>query len=493
MENDFDYRKYLNLLFMHKRLFAVVALAIMSGAVVFSYMMPKKYEARSIFFVEQSVLKDLVAGIGGTSSPSEADTQRQLNSSIKLMQSKSLLTKVIKDLGLNPEKLGEARLETMILRLQKKTDIEMGNKDGLITVSFIDKNPRFARDYVNALVQRFIEDNLSAKREESSGATTFLSGQIASYKEQIDKADAEINNFRREKGALLSPEPATFQTEIGTGQQRLDDLVLKRSQLEATRNQLKRYNPARARLHNLQKRLEELRVDYTDNYPEVLKVKADIEAAQAELNSGSTASSATAADPQELEKIDAELRAVRISESNQRAILANSRGMLREGPSARATLDKMVQERNKYVSLYDQLVARGGQAEVSKQMQLQDKSSTFRIVEPAQLPVLPVGPNRVKFMLIGIAAGIAAGFALLLAIDYFDRTVKTVDALKEIGVQVLAVIPKIVDPQVAERERRKDLRLYIVSGAYFSMIVALLALEVLGLSPVESIIGMIQG
>jgi polysaccharide chain length determinant protein (PEP-CTERM system associated) len=406
------------------------------------------------------------------------------------MQSKSLLTKVINDLGLDPKKLGNARLEATIVGLQKKTDIEVGNKDGLITVSFIDKNPRFARDYVNALVRRFIDDNLSAKREESSGATSFLSGQIASYKEKIDKADAEINAFRREKGALLSSEPVSFQTEIGTGQQRLDDLILKRSQLESTRNQLKRNNPARTRLFALKKRLEELRVEYTDNYPEVLKVKADIEAAQSESSRGS---SSAVSDPEELEKVDAELRAVRISEANQRGLLANSRGLLREGPSAKATLDKMVQERNKYGNLYDQLVARGGQAEVSKQLQLQDKSPTFRIVEPAQLPVIPVGPNRVKFILMGIAAGIAAGFALLLAIDYFDRTVKTVDALKEIGIQVLAVIPKIVDPQVAEKERRKDLRLYIASGAYFSMIVALLALEVLGLSPVDSIIGMIQG
>ena len=93
----------------------------------------------------------------------------------------------------------------------------------------------------------------------------------------------------------------------------------------------------------------------------------------------------------------------------------------------------------------------------------------------------------------GIAAGIAGGFGLLLAIDYFDRSVKTVDTLKALGINVVAVIPKISDPQAIEKERRRDHRLYLISGSYFSMIVALLALEALNCSPVDRIIGMIQG
>jgi polysaccharide chain length determinant protein (PEP-CTERM system associated) len=492
-DREFNFRKILNLLPMHKQLFAIVALAIMSGVVVITYIIPKKYEARSIFFVEQNVLKDLVAGIGGTPSNSEADTQRELISSSKLLQKKSLMTKVINDLGLNLKIQGAARFEETIIRLQKKTNIDVDNRDGLITVSFIDKNPRFARDYVNALVRRFIEDNLSTKREESSGATSFISEQIALYKEKIDKADAEINNFRREKGALLSSESVNSQSEIGTVQQRLDDLILKRSQLEAMRKHLKSNNPARAKLLALQKRLEELRVDYTDKYPEVLKVKADIEAAKTELNGSSTGSSSVVTDPSELERIEAELQAVRISEANERAILANSRGLLWEGPRARATLEKMIQERNKYGNIYDQLVAKGGQAEVTKQMEMQNKSPSYRIVEPAQLPVIPISPNRVNFILLGIVAGIAGGFVLLLAINYFDRTVKTADTLKELGVQVVATIPKIIDPKLAGKERRRDLRLYIASGAYFSMILALLVLEVMNLSPVERIIGLING
>jgi hypothetical protein len=181
-----------------------------------------------------------------------------------------------------------------------------------------------------------------------------------------------------------------------------------------------------------------------------------------------------------------------MSEANQRAQLAANRGLMRENPSAVTELGKLEQERNGYRTMYEQLMARHGQAEFSKQMEVQDKATTFRIMESAIMPTSPVSPNRVRIILMGIAAGIAGAFAMLLLIDYFDKSVKTVDTLKTLGINVLAVIPKISDPKAIEIERRNDLRLYIASGAYFSMIVALLALEFLGMSPVDRIIGLIS-
>ena len=56
MQNEFDYRKYLALLNKHKRLFSFTSLAIMTVAVLLCYVLPKKYEAQSTFFVEKNVL-----------------------------------------------------------------------------------------------------------------------------------------------------------------------------------------------------------------------------------------------------------------------------------------------------------------------------------------------------------------------------------------------------------------------------------------------------
>lgn len=483
MQNEFDYRKYISLLNKHKRLFAVTALAIMTGAVVISYVLPKTYEARSTIFVEKNVLSDL---LGGTTSRSDMDDAlKGLNYSIK---SRSLFSKVINDLDLNLSKKSDAQLESFIMGLQKKTDCKLSREEGLITISFTDSNPRLARDFVNTLVRRYIEQNLSSKREESYGATSFISDQVASVKEKLDKVEADIGNLRAKYGAALDITTGASQTENTSGQQRLDELILRRTQLEATRNQLRNNNPAKSRLAELQRRLEDLRVEYTDNYPEVLKVKADIEAAKQEARSGAAT---VVTDSPELARVEAELSAVRTSEAHQRAL--NSRGITHANQAARAKLDNLLQDRSSYRAMYDQLMAKQGQAEVSKQMVVQDKSTTFRIVDPAIMPLTPISPNRLRIILMGIAAGVAGGIGLLMLLDYFDKSVKSVDELKTLGINVMAVIPKISNPQDAEKESRSDKRLYLFAGSYFSIIVAILALEFLGKSPVDKIIRMIQG
>jgi polysaccharide chain length determinant protein (PEP-CTERM system associated) len=337
MQNEFDYRKYLALLNKHKRLFAVVALLIMTGAAVASYVLPKKYGANSTFFIEKNVLNELLRP---TNSKTEMeDALKGLNYSLK---SRSLFVKVMNDLDVNISSKSDSQLEALIMDLQKNTECKLNKEEGLITVSFTDKSPRFARDFVNALVRRYIEQNLSAKREESYGASTFLAEQAASVKEKLDKIENEIGRLRAEKGAALGVEPAGIQAEINTGQQRLDELILRRSQLEASRNQLRSNNPAKNRVTALQRRLDELRVEYTENYPEVLKVKADIEAAQKDIGKGTSTS---VADPQELARVEAELSAVRASEASQRSIIANSRGLMHANPAARTAMEKLEQEK----------------------------------------------------------------------------------------------------------------------------------------------------
>jgi len=482
MQNEFDYRKYLYLITTNKRLFAVTALAIMTIAVIISFLLPRKYEARSTIFVSKNVLNELVRG-GGT-TPSVEESLKGLNTTIK---SRKLITKIVDELDLNLKKQNDVALEAMVESIRKRTNLQLNEREGLITISFTDKNPQITRDYVNALVRLFLEENLSIKREESYGATSFLSDQTSSIKEKLDKVEAEIARVRSKSGSALSADPSAIQTEISASQQRLDELVLRRSQLEATRNQLRRSDPSRDRIVALQKRLEELRVEYTDSYPEVLKAKADIEAAQKEIAKRPAGSGALVRDSLELERVEAELRAVRISEESQRTNLSNSRGLLRANPGARSELERLERERNSYRTMYDQMLSKQGQAEVSKQMEVQDKTTTFRIVEPAIMPIYPTSPNRVRIILMGIVAGLVGGLGLLMGIDYFDTSIKNVDTLKMLGVQVLAVIPKICDQQEIENKRRKDLRLYLLAGAYFSLIMAVLALEILGLSPIEKL------
>ena len=68
ISNELDYKKHLNLIKKHKKLFLITALAIMSISVIISYVLPEKYEAKSTVFIEKSLINELVKGLAVTSS-----------------------------------------------------------------------------------------------------------------------------------------------------------------------------------------------------------------------------------------------------------------------------------------------------------------------------------------------------------------------------------------------------------------------------------------
>jgi succinoglycan biosynthesis transport protein ExoP len=468
---EFDYKKYVNLVKKRKLPFALISFVIMTGFVVMSYLLPKKYEAKSTVFIEKNVISDLVKGI--VVSPSMEDTIKVLNYALT---SRTLLVKVIDELDLNVKNKSDRELEGLIASIQKNMAVTTKDKN-IFFITYKSENPRIARDFVNTLVRRYIEGNVSSKREESYGATKFLSEQIDTFREKFEKTEVEANNYKRDKGGIIAINEGKLFEEINTAQQKLYDLQLRRRHLEGLQPVTRKAgDPMQSRLIALQKRLDELRVEFTENYPEVIKVKTDIETIREQIK-GRPAGEILGSDPQDMEKAEAEIGAIRVSEEGLKRYISSNQAMLRTIPSAKAGLEKLELEKNNQKNIYDQLVARHGQSEVSKQMEVQDKTTTFRVVDPAILPIKPVSPNRVMIILLGILAGVAGSFGILFLLDQLDRSVKSLDELKSLGVPVLAVIPKMQNPVEIAATRKKELRLYVISAAYFSLILGVLALE----------------
>ena len=119
--------------------------------------------------------------------------------------------------------------------------------------------------------------------------------------------------------------------------------------------------------------------------------------------------------------------------------------------------------------------------ELSTQAELQDKAGTFKIVDPAVLPITPVSPNRIKIILLGIVAGLAGAAGLIVLLDVLDDSIKSVDAIKSLGIPVLAIIPHIQDPHALIKSRRKDICFYTLSGLYVVLLGAVIVLEQLRL------------
>ena len=471
---DFDYKKYLQLIIKKKYQFVSVALAIMAGVAITSYILPERFQARCTVFIEKSVISELVKGIAIT--PSFEDKLKVL---AYTLTSRNLLIKVFNDLGLDYDNLTHAQQEKMVRNFQDNTDIKLKDREGLFIVSFADKDPRFARDFTNALVRRYVEENISSKRVESYDATKFLGEQITTIKAKLDEIEARADRFKRDNGTLLIQNPGTIIAEIGEAQQKIDEIEINRRHLESMQDRAKKYDPLKARLAGLQNKQQELGLVYTDNHPEVLETKNEIAAIKEKMGSVSAGADLGSAPSQEVEKITMELNSLRDIERNQKRIIASKRALLRSIPATRTAFDELEQEKYSQKNMYDQLQARYRQSEVSKQMEIQDKATTFRIVDPAILPTRPFSPQRVKMILLGIAGGLVASFGFLVLRDHLDKSVRNVESLKSLGVQILAVVPTIEDPNELQASRKRDYWFFGIAATCFMLILATVPLELM--------------
>ncbi len=112
-------------------------------------------------------------------------------------------------------------------------------------------------------------------------------------------------------------------------------------------------------------------------------------------------------------------------------------------------------------------------------MEIQDNGSTFRIVDPAILPVTPVSPNRIKIILLGIFTGFLGALGLVLLIDKMDCSVKTVQTLKTLSVPVIGIVPKIQTENEVSRKRKKNITVYTIASFYTVFIMGVFVRELI--------------
>lgn len=483
--SDFDYRSGLKLISRNRNLFTVMALAILAAVIAVCYMMPSRYEARSTVFIEKSVISELVKGIAIT--PSLEDKVKVLAYTIK---SRPLLMKVFDDLELNVAGMSDSRREAMIREFQEKTDIKLKDQQGLFIISFTSGDPRLARDYVNALTRRYIEENLSSKREDSYGAARFFEEQLASLRTRLEESEEKVTTYRKSHGDLLGQNEGALLAEISAARQRIEEYAARRQQIENQLTVARNNDPLQSKLAALLVRQQELSLVYTDQHPELTAIAAEIASVRESMGSGRARQAVDQSQPPEIQRLTLEAAAVREQEAGQRRLIASKQAALRGIPGAKTGLDELERERNGQKYLYEQLAARHGQSEMTRQIEVQDKSATFRIVDPAVLPTRPVSPQRLRIILFGLLGSLAGSLAILLLREQMDSSIRTPDALKALGVPLLAIVPDIETEERKQAARRSDLWFYAAAGSYATAITAAISLEVMreySLDPVAGV------
>ncbi len=409
--SDLDAKRLMRLAYRKKRLFLATAALVSAAVVLVGYLLPKTYEARSVIFIERNVLNELIKTVTVTSSFEE-----KVKALAVVLKSRNLVLKVMNDLDLDLNRKTPDEVESMVRGFQEGTQIKIEvnratqRDTDLFMVSYRDSDPKLASAFVNALVRRYIEDNLSSKREEAYGASRFIVDQISTFKTKLEKIELAIAKQRRERNVS---EKAVTLSE---------------------------------RLQELQAKRDALLVQYTENHPEVSRLKSEIE--------------------------------------SLRSLMAQSLN----APGPDRVLVDLERERDTTKKIYEDLLSTLRRSEVSTQLEVQDKAGAFRILDPAVPPTRPLSPNMVRIALLAIAAGVGAGLALLILSDRFDPTVKSADTLKKLGMPVLAVISTMRSDRETAAAQRRDGIVYVLAGIYLAVLLTVAGLEAMGYAYIDEFV-----
>jgi polysaccharide biosynthesis transport protein len=506
--NSFDLKRYWGLILQRRYLALSVALAVLSVCTLSGFVMPKVYEASSTIFIQRStVINPLIQGVGVAGNVEEG--LRTVQESIT---SKDTISRAIKKLRMDTGDVNSSKQSELINNIKKNITVTVKGGGGrevadLFIISYRGDDPKNVKDIVNSLVEEYIAQTLGYRRSDSSGAFEFIQSQLTEYKSKLEESDKEIRAFRERnpdivpqtEGAVLSRMEA-FQTQKIDTDIRIKELMNKKESLrrqlsgekELTVAMVTSEGSPQARLNYLNNQLVLLMTRFTDKHPEILRTKAEIEDLKRQIarpktsTAGSSGVETSTTNPvyqqlkEELGRTDAEIESLKARSSELIRQQQLAKGVLGGMPKEQEEWTKLQRDRNVYQHIYDELLHKLETARVSKDLELTDKGTQFKVVDPATLPVFPVKPDRIKLILVGLFLGIASGIGVVLGIDYLNKSFKDEDSIEEsLKLPVLVAIPSMAIEGDSTAITQLDKRVLIATSAYLGFIMLLLFKELL--------------
>jgi succinoglycan biosynthesis transport protein ExoP len=463
-----------------RRVLAIsVFAAAMAAAASFAMFLPDLYRASAVVLVDRSVAEGFVR-------PAVAG---ELESRLHVIKQETLsrerLSGVISRFDLYPELRKNGAIEAALDRTRDDIQVEQQGPEQVAgrtkTVAFklnyTGRDRETVADVTNAIAAFYVAQNDRIRSQEAAQTTQFLKAQLDEAKKSLDKEEQTVQSYNtRHVGQL----PQQFElnlasldrlnTQLRINGERQLRAVEQRGRLTDDALILESGGSSGAgatddeksvdRLDKLKGDLKQLETQFTDKHPDVQRLRAEIariEKANAEAPAAAPriAGSPTV-DPSELysrlgrsrrqsiQGLDAEIAKLKEEETTLRAGIANIEGRLESMPARQQEFSLVARDRQSAKDLYDSLLKRYEEAQISESMETDRQGERFRILEAATVPEGPSAPNRPYLMILGVLVAIGLAAASVMVAEQFDSTFHSLDDLKSFtAIPVLASIPLI--------------------------------------------------
>jgi polysaccharide chain length determinant protein (PEP-CTERM system associated) len=518
-----------------RRWFMIIpfCLAMIVG-IVLAVKLPKIYEASTLILVQpQRVPEKIVTPVVSSDFLSRINTL-----SLQIM-SRSNLERIIDKFQLfgdQPQRgmLNEEKIEI----IRKKVKVDMGRtgerKDtNTFSISFLDEDPLIAMRVANGLAESFIEENLRLREDQAVGTTDFLEAELKTMRKRLEEVEQSLSDFRgKHKGMLPEELEANLRlldrlnAQLGQKEENLRSMRTSLVALEAessarlseiraaSRVEAAKVDPIKTddekNPTKLREKLSEMMLRYTEQHPDVIRLRLSIEKLEAELaakpDSRRPQLPATSPPPTQEAPPAASLN-IRQRIELSGAIKSAEADIVKLKQSIEE-YQKRVEETSKYgqemMNLqrdydnmresYNSLLNRKLEADIAVNLEKKQKGEQFMIIDKARLPEKPVSPKMPQLFMITIAAGLGFGAALIFLLEMMDVSVRRLDKLEEeIGLPVLTMVPRIFTSKDRQRHRM------VMAATTVSIVVALALAGVFallvfhGVEPTLELVGYYSG
>src|SRR5712691_7641780 len=460
-------------LFHSRRMVVGIFVIVNAVTLTAGLLWPKGYTAStSILVDERTIIQPLMAGAAvATDALDRSKNAREVIFGRKIMD-------LVLEYGgwLKTQPSVEER-EFIIEEIKKRTVISTVGKN-ILRIEYRDVDPERAFRVTGKFAELFMQESIAAKAAESGAAFAFIEKQTQEYQDKLTRTEEELKEWRSSTLDVRAGEGEVttrlndLYKRIDNTMQELREAEIKGASLERqvsgeaeSTAAISREGQYRARIADLQSKLDTLRLSYRDTHPDIVQVKQQIQDLTDGINAQRLRREQTKGtgrpEPEEAvvnNPIYQQLRReqsqtqgtiealqARITELQRQLQNEVSRGKRMHSGDAR--LAELTRDYQINRDIYQDLLRRRENARVSMNMDSDHQGLTFKIQEPVALPQSLGGPRFLHFVVGGILLGVLIPLGLLYGRLQLDPRIRVGSAITVAHkLPIITVVPHLWRP-----------------------------------------------
>jgi polysaccharide chain length determinant protein (PEP-CTERM system associated) len=467
----------------------------------------KYYVSQGTLFVDDSnIIQPLLKG------RAEFAKSDRVEEAKKTIFSRRLIESLAQNLGYINEDSSIEEIVQVSATIKRNITVESESKrSNYFTVSYFSSDPAVSFETANELIKLIVSYQKEAKREEGENAYGFISKRVDVYKKRLENAEQAVKQFKAES---IDVDEETVQKRISVLDSEIQDLILSiqesETQVQTLTQQLSvesEYLGVQSKMYSLrqqkirlEQQLSQLRMQYQESYPDIVSAKNQLNEIDGQINAISLEhdvnprifSSMDTLDSspellfdelrKQLNEAQREITSKKKREQSLKKLLEEQQQRMEIVASNQAELADLTREYNVTKEVYEEMLGRLQNAELSVEITKEGQGLTYRIVNEPSFPLSPTGLTFIHFLLAAPLLALGAPLGLIVVLVLLDPRIRTLTTLTS-GVgsdgKVLAVLPHY-NTAFSERILRKDI--LILSGVSASVFVIYSYIAYLGLT-----------